>query len=612
MPCPDITTINKTECIGNSLVTINANFNALKEAVCDVEAGVTVFDENTQVGTNIGALNFIGAGVSVGAANNIANIRIPGFESIKVVRLEEQAINAGGNRNNFFILNDGSLRVAGNNQFGELGVGSPRLGDRGVYTPRVAGFSPPIQVDEGIAKIYSQGGCTYAVTTKGRVYACGDNSTNQLGVATAVVNRRLAPSSNSVFRFVNVLGETGIPISKINPTLGYLAAESDPVEELATGTGAQTTNTTVYARTRSGRIFVWGNNVNGIAGIAYARRTPLARIITPTQLPVSGIKRVTSAGGGSSKRQTCWLVTNNDQLLVCGDNRSGQAGIGDDSGPEAILESFNEAVGGPQTLPFGYRVNNVRIGGGAVGSENRFTTWVTLKDGTLWACGWNGTAEVTGTGDNSPSTAISFQRIVGPPSAPVLTDSAFVEDVVAHADGNATTCWALVRDGILSRVGDSITYAYRLVGWGNNTKGQLGNGRVAAREPCISYPGWPWLESGAKVRQVAVAGNGGNKATLVLDTDNNLWAAGFNGNGLLGNGMNEDSNLFRQVLFNPGLGSPVQIRSTNNDSNFANFLVLLSTGKVLGWGYDNAASGQLGVDAQPEITRIPGLAQILI
>lgn len=35
MSCPTVTTIQKTECIGNSLVTINSNFATLKDAACD-------------------------------------------------------------------------------------------------------------------------------------------------------------------------------------------------------------------------------------------------------------------------------------------------------------------------------------------------------------------------------------------------------------------------------------------------------------------------------------------------------------------------------------------------------------------------------------------------
>ena len=93
-----------------------------------------------------------------------------------------------------------------------------------------------------------------------------------------------------------------------------------------------------------------------------------------------------------------------------------------------------------------------------------------------------------------------------------------------------------------------------------------------------------------------------------------------------------------RVIYNKALGIPTQLRSTNNDSGYANFLVLLNTGKVLGWGYDSDPSyvanfrwfiwrftwyywpywyydqtgaGQLGVDASPQITSIPSLVQII-
>jgi prophage DNA circulation protein len=40
MSCPTVTTIQKTECIGNSLVTINSNFATLKDAACDNQSQI--------------------------------------------------------------------------------------------------------------------------------------------------------------------------------------------------------------------------------------------------------------------------------------------------------------------------------------------------------------------------------------------------------------------------------------------------------------------------------------------------------------------------------------------------------------------------------------------
>lgn len=54
MSCPDVTPIKSTECIGNSLATINSNFVALKDAACDNYSTITtlnasILDLNTKV-----------------------------------------------------------------------------------------------------------------------------------------------------------------------------------------------------------------------------------------------------------------------------------------------------------------------------------------------------------------------------------------------------------------------------------------------------------------------------------------------------------------------------------------------------------------------------------
>jgi hypothetical protein len=46
MSCPNVTSIKSTECIGNSLPTINDNFAALKNAACDNYSTITTFNSN--------------------------------------------------------------------------------------------------------------------------------------------------------------------------------------------------------------------------------------------------------------------------------------------------------------------------------------------------------------------------------------------------------------------------------------------------------------------------------------------------------------------------------------------------------------------------------------
>jgi len=567
----ETTTIQKTECIGNSLITINSNFDNLKNAINTLQTGIALQDETVQLSTNIETINFVGAGVNTIIENGIANINIPGNEPLKVARLEEQGINSGGGKNNFFILNDGSMRVCGFNANGSLGTG---LGDVRVYTPKIPAFNPPLEVDESIAKLQTQGDCTYAITTKGRLYGAGYNAQGQLGQGNTV-------AFYTVFSFIDVTGN------------GYTAAPNDPITHISTGTGFQFTFTTIFALTKSGNLYAWGYNNLSQAGIS--QRQTGNTITVPRPVSNLGIRGRLVTSGGNRNATTTFVVDSDDKLYVVGRNADGQAGINDNTGPEINISNFTLVQG----LPSGYRVNNIRVGGTA----DNITTFVILKDGTLWAAGRNTNGVVFGNATTSPANQISFTRVSG------FTDADYVVDVVAHIDANSVTCWALIRDGDF----------YRLKSWGNDSFGQMGVDSVATTRGVVSSINWPWIRSGAKVKQIVVAGAGTAKTTLVLDTNNYLWAAGYGGTGLLGNGtLTVTNNTFRRVLFNPALGTPVEIRSTNNDFGrpppgrgyIANFLVLLNTGKVLGWGYDNVSSGQLGVDAFPEITTIPSIVQI--
>jgi alpha-tubulin suppressor-like RCC1 family protein len=576
----EITSIPKTECIGNSLITINNNFANLKNAIDDIDTGIAIQDEGTQIGANIGSLNFVGDGVNATTQNGVATVLIPGFEPRKVVKLEERSPNSGSGQNNYFILNDGSLRVVGYNAYGELGLG---YYDSRVFVPKIPAFDPPLEVDENIKLLRTQGVCVYIVTTKGRLYGAGYNAQGQIGQGNT-------KTYQVVYKFINVLGETLTPIDPVtNPVFGYAAAKNDPVVDIGTGTGYVSTYITLWAITQSGALYAWGYNYYGQTGIPYNQTGWL--ITSPQRVTNLGIKARKLAVGGGYTTSTVFVVDEDDKLYVCGRNADGQAGINDNTGANANITSFRLVRG----LPPGYRVNNITVGG----TWDNITTFVTLKDGSVWSAGVNTDGIVTGTGTASPYTVVQFSRLP-------FFDSEFVEDVRCQLDYYAGTIWALIREGT----------AYRTKGWGNNYYGQLGIGNYSYSSRVIQDAAWPWLQQGAQVKDIAVAGAGVVKTTLVLDTNNNLWATGYNGTGLCGTGTSWEVpyyNRFQRVLFNPALGYPVEIRATNNDYGrgyVANFLALLNTGRVLAWGYDSTNVGQTGTDIYPEIVSVPQIVQI--
>jgi alpha-tubulin suppressor-like RCC1 family protein len=369
---------------------------------------------------------------------------------------------------------------------------------------------------------------------------------------------------------------------------------------------------------------------------------------------------ITSLGGGyistsQHNTQTTYAIDVNGAPWSWGNNDRGQLGNGDSAGSgstyPSVIITWPRTVA-PYYIPFydGSPVKKIVAGSGAsTSTANGAAAWLITQNGQVYGAGANGynsthdrgyviggsvyyyTSE-TSNGGNIFSTVPgyyinTFTQVVG-------TSAQFVYDVVAHVDSNYTTAFALCTAGIISggTPWDGQPY-FNLLCWGDNTSGQLGLGSTTTyfgTTSGTSVNQWPWLGGtqttnllpqtpilSAGVVKVAIAGNDQYKATLVLDTLGRLWAAGYNGTGLLGNGTTVNSNVFQQVLVNPNLGQVIDIVSTNNGftSTYvtANFYALLNTGAVIGWGYNHDGTLGVGVDSTPQVScSAPQLVQIVI
>lgn len=128
--------------------------------------------------------------------------------------------------------------------------------------------------------------------------------------------------------------------------------------------------------------------------------------------------------------------------------------------------------------------------------------------------------------------------------------------------------------------GLALTTTGKVLAWGHNAEGQLGNGSTTDSATPVRVK----LPSGAKIQAVS----SGCDHVLALTTTRKVLAWGHNFNGELGNGTttSTDSPITVHVAL-PGTGQVASLFAGCDHS-----LALTTKGKVLAWGYN--AQGQLG------------------
>jgi alpha-tubulin suppressor-like RCC1 family protein len=123
--------------------------------------------------------------------NRLTSVAVPGLSGVASV--------AAGNSQSMALLSDGTVRVWGNNEYGQLGDGTTT--DR--YSPVVV---PGLTNIRAVAAgIYS----SYALSADGRLWAWGDNEYGQLGLGDTT-NRTVpteVPSPLDGYKFGAVSSE---------------------------------------------------------------------------------------------------------------------------------------------------------------------------------------------------------------------------------------------------------------------------------------------------------------------------------------------------------------------------------------------------------------------
>jgi alpha-tubulin suppressor-like RCC1 family protein len=539
----------------------------------------------------------------------------------------------GSQNHGLSLQTDGSVCTDGENLYGQLGDGTSV--DR--KSPvRVAAVAGAVQVATGYYH-------TLAVKSDGTVWAWGFDGNGQLGDNSTFAKPTPIPVPGLTGIIAVAAGDRHSLALKSDGTVwswgnngngqlgdGTQSARSTPVQVIqlsgvvAIGAGAAFS----IALKSDGTVWGWGANGAGQLGDG----TQTQRL---SAVQVAGLTSVMSISAGAT--HTLALKTDG---TVWGWGYNGYGELGDGSSGNFRLnivragtltsvvsiasgDDHSLAVKSDGTIwAFGLnnsgqlgdatnaqRVTPVQVsgftGGVAVGAGTAHS-FALKSDGSQWAWGSNSNGQLgIGTLANSlipvASSACASGTFQGAGKSSVASRLSATQNYSLAVKGDGTVVGsgentygqlgdgtttnrssAVAAAGLSGIVGISAGWYHALAvkndgtvrAWGFGGNGQLGDGTVISKPTPIQVPGLSGI--------VAVAA--GDRHSLALKSDGTVWSWGSNGNGQLGDGTQTARSSPVQVI---QLSGVVGISAGNSFS-----VALKSDGTVWAWGINGA--GQLG------------------
>ena len=298
------------------------------------------------------------------------------------------------------------------------------------------------------------------------------------------------------------------------------------------------------ALTSDGRVLAWGFNGFGELGDGTTVDSS-----TPVPVHLPAWTRITAIAAGYQSL----ALTSDGGMLAWGDDTYGELGDGDGGiGRYRTTPAWVH-------LPTGTRVT-------AIAADDDDSLALTA-DGRLLAWGANDYGQLGNGTTTGSSLPVPVHLPAGVHVTAVAADSA--HDLALTSDG-------------------------QVLAWGDNDAGQLGDGNGGIGR-YRTTPGWVHLPAGARV--TAIAG-GALIHSLAVTCDGRVLAWGDNDLGELGNGTTTSSTTPVWVHLPPG--TRVTAVAGGGESSFA----LTSDGRVLAWGDNDAGEAGDGTTS-PYITMTP-------
>lgn len=567
-----------------------------------------------------------------GTTNNTSNSNPTVFQiPSSVYAVDVVTGGAGAGRNTFVLGSNGRVYGAGTNQYNQLHSTAAPAGfcdNSTVCHTRIVLPAPDGQRVKKMATTYGANNNTMLVVIaeNGAVYGRGRNNQLQLGgastanvttftlmnlpsgvlgvdVQTGYYNTYILGSNGQVYGFGQAgggqLGNVASPTNRYGTAQRFALPGSLSALKLSVGTtsnAAETDNNalnSVWVLASDHQVYGAGQNIHGQLGNGNTNNSNLpVRFALPANLTAQDV---------SSLYFTTCVLTNTKQVYCAGSNKYGQLGIGNTTNQstpqlfplpngvlaQAVTVGYGtvHVIGSDGNVYSAGRNNAGQLGDGTTADRNTpvvtlrpskplerkvkaismgyMWTSVLLNDGTIWGTGQNDRGQLgAGFTSTSQPDPVLFQLPQG-----------YARDVRAGAYATR----ALTSDG-------------QLYGAGFNSDGQIGFPNITNRLTPHRFS----LSGDLTVRDYVISTSAGNSSTFAIASDNQVYGAGRNGQGQLGNGntsiqtVPSASNRFR-------LPSGVTARQVFfGDGGDANSTYVLGTNNVL-YAAGLNDSGQLGV-----------------